>query len=170
MTRDPEPPHAPQGDPPGEQGPRPARLQRVGTVLILILLLGGIGLAARALSKKYAPEVSVPGTYVKIRPEAGGIVEARALPARTRAQAPGPVGATISMEVELADVASLVGLMAEVSKTRIVLLQPVARRVSLRVRDAPVESALEALASAVNLTLSWRDGAFVLGGCAPGGG
>lgn len=142
-------------------------MRRANATLILVIILAGMGFAIRAVSKKYAAEVSVPGTYVRIRPERGGTVEARAAPARARSRGPGAGGPTISMEVTLADVASLVRLIEEVSKTRIVLLQPVERRVSLRVRDAPVEAALEALAAAANLTLTWRDGAFVLAGCVP---
>lgn len=139
----------------------PAWLQRANTTLILIIVLGGMGFAFRTLSKRYAEDLRVPGIYVKIRPEGGGTVEARAAPAPAR-HAGGP---TISMEVTLADVASLVRLIEEVSRVRIVLPCPVERRVSLRVRGAPVGNVLEAVAAAANLALSSRDGTYTLSAC-----
>ena len=141
----------------------PACLQRANTTLILIIVIGGMGLAFRTLSQRYAEDLRVPGIYVKIRPEGAGSVEARAAPAPAR-RAGSP---RISMEVTLADVASLVGLIEEVSRVRVVLPCPVERRVSLRVRDAPVENVLEAVAAAANLHLLSREGSFVLSACAP---
>ena len=141
----------------------PAWLQRANTTLILILLIGGMGFAFRTLSKRYAEDLRVPGIYVKIRPEGGGSVEARAAPAPAR-RAGSP---RISMEVTLADVASLARLIEEVSRARIVLPCPVQQRVSLRAHDAPLESVLQAVAAAANMTLAWRDGAYTLGACGP---
>jgi hypothetical protein len=132
-------------------------------MLLLLLIIMGLGLAVRAVSKRYAGEVSVPGIYVKVRPERGGLVEARSGPVPAR-HAGNP---KISMEVTLADVASLVRLIEDVARTPIKLPCPVAQRVSLRVRDAPLEQALEALAAVANLTLSWRDGAYTLSSCVP---
>ncbi len=93
-------------------------------------------------------------------------MEARAAPAGAGGRGPGAGGATISMEVTLADVASLVRLIEEVSRQQVVLPCAVQRRVSLRVRDAPVENVLEAVAAAANLTLSWRNGTYTLSSCA----
>lgn len=139
----------------------PAWLQRANTTLILIILIGGMGFAFKTFSRRYAEELRVPGIYVKIRPQAGGTVEARAAPGPAR-HAGGP---PISMEVTLADVTSVVRLIEEVSRRRVVLLCPVDRRVSLRVRDAPVEDVLEAVAAAANLSLAVRDATFVLNAC-----
>jgi hypothetical protein len=131
--------------------------------VILGLVLAAAGIGVRVLSKRYGGEVSVPGIYVKVRPERGGMVEARALPAPARHPASPP----ISMEVTLADVASLARLIEEVSRLRIALPCPVPQRVSLRARDAPVENVLEAVAAAANLHLTFRDGTFVLDACPP---
>jgi hypothetical protein len=131
--------------------------------VILGLVLAAAGIGARVLSKRYGGEVSVPGIYVKVRPERGGMVEARALPAPARHPASPP----ISMEVTLADVASLARLIEEVSRLRIALPCAVPQRVSLRARDAPVENVLEAVAAAANLHLTFRDGTFVLDACPP---
>jgi hypothetical protein len=131
--------------------------------LLLVILIAAMGIGVRAVSKRYAGEVSVPGIYVKVRPERAGLVEARALPRPARH----PGSPPISMEVTLADVASLARLIEEVSRVRIALPCPVPQRVSLRARDAPVESVLEAVAAAANLHLSFREETFVLSGCVP---
>ena len=136
----------------------PAWLQRANTTLIILLLLGAMGFGFRALSMRAAEELPVPGIYVKVRAEGGGVAEARASPVPSR-QAPGP---TLTLEATLVDVASLVRLIEEETKTRIVLSGPVEQRVSLRVRNAPVEAALEAVAAAANLALTQRDGAYLL--------
>ena len=167
MGSDPERPQAPPGEAPG--GSRPARgwQRRVGGMVLLGLIIAAAGIGVRVLSKRYAGEVSVPGIYVKVRPERGGLVEARATPAGAGRRGPGAGGPTISMEVTLADVASLARLIEEVSRVRIALPCPVPQRVSLRARDAPLENVLEAVAAAANLHLTVRDGTFVLSGCAP---
>jgi hypothetical protein len=135
--------------------------------VILGLVLAAAGIGVRVLSKRYGGEVSVPGIYVKVRPERGGMVEARAAPAGAGGRGPEAGGPTISMEVTLADVASLARLIEEVSRLRIALPCPVPQRVSLRARDAPVENVLEAVAAAANLHLTFRDGTFVLDACPP---
>ncbi len=144
----------------------PAWLQRLNTTLILVILIAAMGFGVRTMAKHYAGEVSVPGIYVKVRPETGGTVEARALPG-AGGRGPGVGEARISMEATLVDVASLARLIEEVSRARVVLPCPVERRVSLRARDAPVENVLEAVAAAANLHLLSRDGSFVLSACAP---
>ena len=141
----------------------PAWLQRVNTTLILILLLVGMGFGIRTVSQRYASEVSVPGTYVKVRTGRGGVVEARSAPGPARP----PGGPTISMEITLADVGSVVRLIEEVSGSRVTLACPTERRVSLRARDAPVENVLGAVAGATNLSLGWREGAYTLSACPP---
>ncbi len=166
MGSDAEAGHAPQGSPKGGSRWSPAWLQRVNTTLILVILIGAVGFGVRTLAKHYAGEVSVPGIYVRVRPERGGTVEARALPG-AGGWGPGVGEARISMDVTLVDVASLARLIEEVSRVRVVLPCPVERRVSLRVRDAPVENVLEAVAAAANLQLLSRDGSFVLSACAP---
>jgi len=163
MGSDPERPQAPPGGPP--RGSRPGRgwPRRVGRIILLGLVIAAAGIGARVLAKRYAGEVSVPGIYVKVRPERGGMVEARALPR----PAHHPGSPAISMEVTLADVASVAGLIEEVSRVRVALPCPVPQRVSLHARDAPVEDVLEAVAAAANLHLAYRDKTFVLDGCAP---
>ena len=141
----------------------PAWLQRTNTTLILVILIAVMGFGVRAFSQRYAREVNVPGIYVKVRPDRGGVVEARALPR----PAHHPGSPAISMEVTLADVASLARLIEDVSRARVVLPCPVDQRVSLRVRDAPVEDVLEAVAAAANLVLSFRDGTYTLSSCPP---
>ncbi len=149
----------------GREGPRfgVAWLQRANTTLVLVILLIGMGFGIRTVSRRYAAEVSVPGIYVRVRPERGGLVEARTTPLPERH----PGSPTISMEITLADVGSVVRLIGEVSRTRVMLPCPVPRRVSLRVRDAPVENVLEAVAAAANLTLGRREGGYTLSGCPP---
>lgn len=159
--------------PPGGRGAGPrvgaAWARRRGMILGLVALVAAAGFAIRAVSKRYAGRVSVPGIYVKVRPEGGGEVEARAAPAGGRGRRSGAGGAKISMEVTLADVASLARLIEEVSRVRIVLPCPVPQRVSLRARDAPVETVLEAVAAAANLTLASRNGTYLLSSCVPNG-
>jgi hypothetical protein len=132
-------------------------------MVLLGLVIAAVGVGARVLSKRYAGEVSVPGIYVRVRPERGGMVEARALPR----PAQHPESPAISMEVTLADVASVARLIEEVSRVRVALPCPVPQRVSLHARDAPVADVLEAVAAAANLHLTYRDQTFVLNGCAP---
>src|SRR5574341_1186829 len=121
---------------------RSAGHQRTYTVLVVLVLLVAVGFGARVLSRRYGGEVSVPGIYVRVRPERGGIVEARALPARDH-RADGP---NISIDVELVPVANRAGLIEEVSKARVAVPCSIEQRVSLRARDAPVERVLEAVA------------------------
>jgi hypothetical protein len=163
MGSDPERPQAPPGAPLAGSRPARGRQRRLRNIVILGLVLAAAGIGVRVLSKRYGGEVSVPGIYVKVRPERGGMVEARALPAPARHPASPP----ISMEVTLADVASLARLIEEVSRLRIALPCPVPQRVSLHARDAPVENVLEAVAAAANLHLTFRDGTFVLDACPP---
>lgn len=165
MHTDPDRAPAPRGAAKGDAPrARPPRLQRINTTLVLLLLVAAMGFTVRSLSKKYAEEeVRIPGIYVKVRSPRGGTVEARAAPAPAH-QTGGP---TISLEVTLADVASLVGLLEEMSRTRVTLPCPVQQRVSLRARAAPVEAALEAVAAAANVTLLRRDAAYVLNACPP---
>jgi len=146
-------------------GPRvgPAWLQRANTTLVLLIVLAAMGFALRALSKRAAEELPVPGIYVKVRAARGGAAEARAAPVPAR-RAPGPV---VTLEATLVDVASLVQLIEERSKTRIVLSGRVEQRVSLRAQNAPVEAALEAVAAAANLTLTRRDGTYILSAASP---
>ncbi len=154
---------APPGRPPAAGRFGPEWLRRANTTLILILLLAGMGFAFRALSKRAAEDLPVPGVSVKVRTERGAGVEARAAPPPDRRAA----GPPITMEVTLADVASLVRLIEETARIRVALPCPAAQRVSLRVRGAPVEAALAAVAAAANLTLTGRDGTFILNACAP---
>jgi len=142
---------------------RPDWLRRANTTLLLILLLAGMGFAFRALSRRAAEDLPVPGVYVKVRTERGEIAEARAAPPPGR----GTAGPPITMEVTLADVASLARLIEETARIRVALPCPAAQRVSLRVRGAPAEAALAALAAAANLTLTARDGTYILNACAP---
>ena len=158
--------------PPRPEGSAPARvrfgaawLQRANTTLLLVLLLAGMGFAFRAFSKRAAEDLRVPGIYVRVRPAQGGLVEARAAPLPFR-RASGP---EITLEVSLVDVASLVQLLEEVSRARVVLEGRVEQRVSLKAQKAPLEAALEAVAAAANLTLRVRDGGFVLSAATPEG-
>ncbi len=124
-----------------------------------------MGFAFRALSKRAAEDLRVPGIYVRVRPGEGGTVEARAAPPPFR-RASGP---EITLEVSLVDVASLVQLLEELSRTRVSLVGRVEQRISLKAHKAPLEAALGAVAAAANLTLSVRDGGFVLSAGGPGG-
>jgi hypothetical protein len=135
-----------------------AWLQRANTTLLLLLLLAGMGFAFRGLSKRAAEDLRVPGIYVRVRPEGGGLVEARAAPLPFRQ----PVGPDITFEVTLVEVASLVHLLEGLSRTRVALEGRVEQRVSLKAQGASLEAALQAVAAAANLTLSMRDGGFVL--------
>lgn len=150
----------------GDRGMRrvtPAWLGRVNTTLILVILLVGMGFAFRMLARRAAEDLRVPGVYVRIRTERGAVIEARAAPL------PGAhvAGPSLTLEITLADVTSLARLIEETSRVRIALPCPVAQRVSLRVRDAPVGEALAAIAAAANLHLLQRDGTFILNACPP---